>query len=133
MQRSLVLLKPDAYERSLMGEIMGRLERKGFKIVDMKFYKRAPRELIEKHYEQYRERDTFSQNCDYMTRSPLTAIVYEGEGAIQCIRALQGNGMMPGSIRGDYVTDYMENLIHASDSTMSAEKEIALWFPNIEC
>lgn len=131
MSRTLVLLKPDAYQRNLSCKIMSRIDKKGFKLTNIKFWKCAPTDLIERHYEQDKEKPHFRVNIDFMTSGPIMSIIYEGENVIASIRRLQGNRDTPGTIRGDYVTAYRENLIHASDSAESAEKEIGIWFPEI--
>ncbi|XWV25054.1 mg473 protein [Tupanvirus deep ocean] len=129
MQRTLVLIKPDAFRRNIVAKVMRRIELKGYEVVNMKFWEQAPRHLIETHYEQDKDKPYFKDNCDFMTSGPLLAIVYKGDRAINGIRVLQGNRDTPGSIRGDYVTDVRQNLIHASDSEQSATKEIKIWFP----
>nr|3EMT_A Chain A, Nucleoside diphosphate kinase [Acanthamoeba polyphaga mimivirus]3EMT_B Chain B, Nucleoside diphosphate kinase [Acanthamoeba polyphaga mimivirus] len=133
LQRTLVLIKPDAFERSLVAEIMGRIEKKNFKIVSMKFWSKAPRNLIEQHYKEHSEQSYFNDNCDFMVSGPIISIVYEGTDAISKIRRLQGNtnplASAPGTIRGDLANDIGENLIHASDSEDSAVDEISIWFP----
>nr|3DDI_A Chain A, Nucleoside diphosphate kinase [Acanthamoeba polyphaga mimivirus]3DDI_B Chain B, Nucleoside diphosphate kinase [Acanthamoeba polyphaga mimivirus]3DKD_A Chain A, Nucleoside diphosphate kinase [Acanthamoeba polyphaga mimivirus]3DKD_B Chain B, Nucleoside diphosphate kinase [Acanthamoeba polyphaga mimivirus]3ENA_A Chain A, Nucleoside diphosphate kinase [Acanthamoeba polyphaga mimivirus]3ENA_B Chain B, Nucleoside diphosphate kinase [Acanthamoeba polyphaga mimivirus]3ETM_A Chain A, Nucle len=133
LQRTLVLIKPDAFERSLVAEIMGRIEKKNFKIVSMKFWSKAPRNLIEQHYKEHSEQSYFNDLCDFMVSGPIISIVYEGTDAISKIRRLQGNtnplASAPGTIRGDLANDIGENLIHASDSEDSAVDEISIWFP----
>lgn len=128
MQRTLVLIKPDAFDRNLVSTIMSRIENKGYKIANLKFWNPAPRSMIEKHYEQDKEKSHFSANCDFMTSGPIISIIYQGENVITAIRKLQGTRDIPGTIRGDYVTDYRKNLIHASDSDEAANKEIGIWF-----
>lgn len=129
MEQTLVIIKPDAFERNFVAKIMRRLEKKNMKISNTKFYQDVPRILIEKHYDQDRDKNYFSANCDFMTSGPILVIIYEGQNAINFIRKLQGNRDIPGTIRGDYVTDIRKNLIHASDSVENAQREINIWFP----
>jgi len=129
-QQSLVLIKPDAFKRKLISMIFERFEKKGYEIIDMKYWDRAPRDLIEKHYEQDKEKSYFTANIDFMTSGPIISIIYQGENVIGGIRKMQGNRDTPGTIRGDFVTDFRENLVHASDSEESATKEIGIWFPS---
>ncbi|AVL94787.1 nucleoside diphosphate kinase [Moumouvirus australiensis] len=129
MEQTLVIIKPDAFERNFVAKIMRRLEKKNIKIANIKFYQDVPRILIEKHYDQDHDKDYFSPNCDFMTSGPILVIIYEGQNAINFIRKLQGNRDTPGTIRGDYVTDIRKNLIHASDSVENAQREINIWFP----
>ncbi|XWV26310.1 hypothetical protein QJ857_gp0764 [Tupanvirus soda lake] len=128
MQRTLVLIKPDAFKRGIVAKVMRRIELKGYEVANMNFWEQAPRHLIERHYEQDKDKPYFKDNCDFMTSGPLVAIVYKGESAILGIRTLQGNRNTPGSIRGDYVTDIRQNLLHASDSEENAAREISIWF-----
>ena len=132
MQQTLVLIKPDAFSRNIVNKVMGRIEEKGYRICDMRFHYRAPRDLIELHYCRDEHQPYFNGNCDFMTSGPIIAIVYEGKNAIKGIRQLQGNRDTPGTIRGDYVTDVRCNLLHASDSEDTAQREIRIWFPKIE-
>jgi nucleoside-diphosphate kinase len=129
MQRSLILVKPDAFRRNIVHKVLGRIEDKGFQIVNMQYWSKVPRSMMEKHYEQDREKSYFSANIDFMLSGPIISVIYIGENVISSIRRLQGNRDTPGTIRGDFVTDFRENLIHASDSVESAEKEIEIWFP----
>jgi nucleoside-diphosphate kinase len=129
MSKTLVLIKPDAFERGLVSKIMEMIENKGFKISNIKIWSPAPRNLVEKHYEQYSSRPHFSGNCDFLSSNQLMSIIYEGENAITEIRILQGNRNVPGTIRGTYCDDTRRNLIHASDSEESAIKEMNIWFP----
>jgi len=128
-QKTLVLIKPDAFRRNLVSKIMGRIEKKGFNIIDIQLWDQPPREFVENHYCQDRYQPYFGKNCDFMTSGPILSIVYDGENVISAIRSIQGKRDIPGTIRGDYVNDVRQNLIHASDSEESAEKEINIWFP----
>ena len=128
-QRTLVLIKPDAFKRGLVHEVLGRIEKKGYQIENLKFYNPAPMQLIYKHYEQSSAKPFYIKNCNFIASGPLMAIVYVGEDVINCVRNLQGNKDFPGTIRGDLVTDVRENLLHSSDSAENAAREITIWFP----
>lgn len=128
MQRTLVLIKPDAFERRIVYKILGRIEQKDFKMVDMKFWNSPPRNLIEQHYTEHSGQTYFNDNCDFMTSGPILSIIYEGFNAISRIRQLQGNVYTPGTIRGDLANDIRRNLVHASDTEESAAREIGIWF-----
>lgn len=130
IQLSLVLIKPDAFKRGLVFEIMQRFEKKGYEIVEMNFHQAGsvPRKLIEEHYVGIKDLPHFSLNTDFMMSGPLIAVIYKGVNAISGIRRLQGTRDTPGTIRGDYVTEFRQNLIHASDSEEEASREIGLWF-----
>ena len=134
-QRTLVLLKPDAVNRRLIGEIIARFERKGLKIVAMKMLW-VSRELAEKHYEMHRGKPFYESLLDYITSSPVVAMVIEGEQAIEVVRKMMGktNGIEaePGTIRGDYSLNIQNNLVHGSDSEESAKREISLFFRDEE-
>ena len=136
MERSLILLKPDAVERHLIGEIIGRFERRGLKISAMKMV-RFDEKLAKQHYHQLADEPFFPEILAYMTRTPIVAMILSGpEGAIGAIRKMIGitDGKLAeiGSIRGDFALSYRENLIHASDSKESAEREIPIFFRNEE-
>lgn len=128
MSKTLVLIKPDAFERKLVSRIMGTIEDKGFKISAIKLWDPAPRKLVEKHYEQDKNKSYFSLNCDFMTSGSLMSIIYEGENAVHKIRMLQGNMDIPGTIRGNFCNDVRRNLIHASDNNENALREMIIWF-----
>ncbi len=134
-ERTLVLLKPDAVNRRLIGEIIARFEKKGLKIVAMKMLW-VTRELAEKHYEMHRGKPFYESLLDYITSSPIVAIVLEGEQAIEVVRKMMGktNGVEaePGTIRGDYSLSIQNNLVHGSDSEESAKREISLFFTDGE-
>lgn len=127
MQRTLVLIKPDAFRRGLVSEILGRFEKKGFKFVHMQLWTNAPRELIEQHYEEHKGKGFFTPNCDFMCDGQILSLVLAGEVVTSYVREMQGRRDIPGTIRGDLVTDIQQNLVHASDSVKSAEREIDLW------
>jgi nucleoside-diphosphate kinase len=133
VERSLILIKPDAVERRLTGEILGRIERRGFTIRAGKLV-RVDRELGETHYAEHREKPFFGELVDFITSGSTWALVVEGEGAIATMRKTIGAtnpaDAEPGSIRGDLAVAMPDNLVHGSDSPESAKREIALWFPD---
>jgi len=131
VEQTLVLIKPDATERALAGEILGRIERRGFEIVAGKLL-RVDRNLGETHYAEHREKPFFGELVEFITSAPTWALVVRGEGAIATMRKTIGATnpaeAAPGTIRGDLATAMPDNLVHGSDSPESAEREIALWF-----
>lgn len=135
MERSLVLLKPDTIQRGLIGELIGRLEDKSLKISAMKLMKVSD-DLARRHYEEHLEKDFFSDLFEFITSSPIVAMVVEGEQAIEVTRRLMGATnpfeAEPGTIRGDYGLDLTKNLIHGSDSAEAADREIDLFFDEEE-
>ena len=132
VERTLVLIKPDAVQRSLAGEILGRLERRGLKIVDGKLLT-VDRGLAEEHYAEHAEKAFFGELVEFITSAPTLAVVLEVEGAIGVVRTTMGAtnpaDSAPGTIRGDLALSMPDNLVHGSDSPESAQREIALWFP----
>ena len=130
-ERTLILIKPDAVRRSLAGEILGRVEARGFVVRAGKLLT-ASRELGEEHYAEHREKPFFGELVEFITSGPTWALVVEGEGAIATLRATIGAtdpaNAAPGTIRGDLASSMPDNLVHGSDSPESAEREIALWF-----
>ena len=133
--RTLVLCKPDAVERSLVGEIVGRLERKGLRITSMEL-RTIDADLAGRHYEEHRDKPFFGDLVSFITRSPLVAMVVEGgPDTWQVVRNLMGatnpREAAPGTIRGDLALETGENLVHGSDSSESAEREIALFFSHL--
>ena len=134
-ERTLVLLKPDAVNRRLVGEIISRFERKGLKIVAMKMLWMS-REMAEKHYEVHRGKPFYESLIDYITSGPIVAMVLEGNNAIAVVRKMMGktNGQEaePGTIRGDYSMSVQNNLVHGSDSPENATREISLFFKEEE-
>ncbi len=133
--RTLVLCKPDAVERSLVGEIVGRLERKGLRVTSMEL-RTIDADLAGRHYEEHREKPFFGELVSFITRGPLVAMVVEGgPDTWQVVRNLMGatnpREAAPGTIRGDLALETGENLVHGSDSVESAEREIALFFPGL--
>jgi nucleoside-diphosphate kinase len=135
IERSLILIKPDAVERSLAGEILGRIERRGFTLRAAKLL-RVDRALGDEHYAEHREKPFFGELVDFITSGPTLALVVEGEGAIATLRTTIGAtnpaDAAPGTIRGDLALAVPNNLVHGSDSPESAEREIALWFGDDE-
>lgn len=131
MERTLVLLKPDAVQRRLVGRIIARFEEKGLKIVGMKLM-RVTRELAERHYAEHREKPFFPELVSFITSSPIVAMVVEGPEAINEVRKLMGKTnpreAAPGTIRGDYGLSITMNLVHGSDSPASAAREIPIFF-----
>ena len=131
MERTLVLIKPDAVERLLAGEILDRLERRGLRLRAAKLL-RVSRELAEEHYAEHREKPFFGELVEFITSAPTLALVVEGESAIQVVRTTMGAtnpvDSAPGTIRGDLALAMPNNLVHGSDSPESAEREIRLWF-----
>ena len=132
--RTLVLLKPDAVQRGLMGEILGRYEAKGLPVVAMEL-RTIDASVADQHYAEHVEKAFYPPLRDFVTSGPLVAVVLEGDEAIEVVRALNGatdgRKAAPGSIRGDLSLSNRENLVHGSDSAESAAREIALWFPGI--
>ncbi len=131
MERTFVMIKPDGVQRGLIGEVIKRLERKGLKIVAMKMMK-VSEELATKHYAEHKEKPFFKSLLEYITSGPVVAMVVEGKNAVKVVRTLVGATnpveASPGTIRGDYGMDIGRNVIHASDSLESAEREISLFF-----
>ena len=125
------MIKPDGVQRGLIGEIISRLERKGLKIVAMKMLS-VSKDLAERHYAEHREKPFFQSLVDYITSGPVVAMVVEGKNAVKVVRTLVGatnpQEALPGTIRGDFGMDIGRNVIHASDSLESAEREISLFF-----
>jgi nucleoside-diphosphate kinase len=134
MEQTLILVKPDAFARGLTGEIIARFERKGLKIVALK-HLTTPRDLAETHYDEHKERPFFGELVDFITSAPLVALVLEGEQAVTAARQLIGatNPLEAntGSIRGDFAIAVGQNMVHGSDSTESATREIGIWFPEL--
>jgi nucleoside-diphosphate kinase len=131
IQRSLVLVKPDGVRRGLAGEVISRIERKGYRIVALKMLQ-MDRALAERHYAAHAQKPFFNDLVSFITSGPIIAMVVEGHGAIAGIRALMGAtdplNAAPGTLRGDFATFITENLVHGSDSEAAAASEIALFF-----
>ena len=131
MQRTLVLVKPDAMQRGLAGEVISRLERKGLRIAAMKLLQ-VTEQLAGRHYEAHREKPFFPSLVAFITSCPIIAMVVEGINAVDVVRQTMGltdpAKAAPGTIRGDLAMDIQDNLVHGSDSLESAQREIALFF-----
>jgi len=131
VERTLVLIKPDAMQRQLAGEILARFERRGLAVREAKLVT-VDRELAERHYAEHSEKPFFGELVEFITSGPTLALVLEGEGAIATVRRTMGAtnpaDSEPGSIRGDFALSMPDNLVHGSDSPESAEREIGLWF-----
>jgi nucleoside-diphosphate kinase len=130
-ERTLVMLKPGVLQRRIAGEVLSRLERKGLKIVAMKML-RMDRPMAETHYAEHRGKDFYEKLLEYTLSGPVIAMILEGEGAVTRVRRLAGptdtGEAPPGTIRGDFAARTRLNIIHASDSPVSAERETALFF-----
>src|SRR5882762_2143815 len=133
VERSLILIKPDAVERKLAGEILARIERRGFTLRAGKLI-HVDRTLGETHYAEHREKPFFGELVEFITSGPTLAFVLEGEGAIATCRKTIGAtnpaDADPGSLRGSFALAMPDNLVHGSDSSESAEREIGIWFPD---
>ena len=133
-ERSLVLVKPDALRRGLLGEILGRFERKGLTI-DALVVRTMDAELADQHYAEHVDKAFYPPLKDFMTSGPLAAVVLSGDDVIAVVRALigstDGRKAAAGTIRGDLSLSNRENLVHASDSPESAKRELDLWFPEL--
>jgi nucleoside-diphosphate kinase len=133
-ERTLVLVKPDGVARGLVGEVLGRIERKGFRIVALEL-RTLPREVAEAHYAEHADKPFFADLVAFITGGPLVAAVIEGPGAIASWRTMMGAtnpaNAAPGTIRGDLATETQTNVTHGSDSPESAAREIALFFPGL--
>jgi nucleoside-diphosphate kinase len=131
MERTLVLVKPDAMRRRLAGEILARLERRGLSLRAARLVTVEPL-LAEEHYAEHVDKPFFAELVDFITSGPTLALVVEGEGAIGVVRQTMGAtnpaNAAPGTIRGDFALSMPDNLVHGSDSAESAAREIALWF-----
>ncbi|NUQ33503.1 MAG: nucleoside-diphosphate kinase [Planctomycetaceae bacterium] len=131
MERTFIILKPDAVQRGLSGEIIGRFERKGLKIVGLKLMS-VQRELAECHYAEHKGKPFYNGLVDFITKSPVVCAALEGPYAVASARKLMGktfgNEAEPGTIRGDYGSSRGMNLIHGSDSPESAKRELEMWF-----
>lgn len=132
--RTLVLCKPDAVERRLVGEIVARLERKGLRLVALEL-RTLDEATAKRHYAEHEGKPFFGDLVEFITRSPLVAMVVEGPEAWKVVRTLMGStnprDAAPGTIRGDLAIELTENLVHGSDGPESADREIALFFPGL--
>jgi len=134
MERTLILVKPDAFARGLSGEIISRFERKGLTMLCARLLT-VSEQLAQQHYAEHEGKPFFGELVDFITGGPLVAIVAEGHRAVEAVRALMGVtdpvASAPGSIRGDFALEIGQNLVHGSDSAESAAREVALFFPNL--
>jgi len=134
MERTLILVKPDAFARNLTGEIIARFERKGLRLASLK-QTTLTREIAERHYAEHAGKPFYGELVEFITSGPLVAMVLEGESAVQAARQVIGATdplqSAPGSIRGDYAISVGQNMVHGSDSTESAAREVALFFPDL--
>ncbi len=135
MERTLVLVKPDGVQRSLVGEVISRLERRGLKLVAMKLM-RVDEALARQHYGEHVDRPFFGGLVEFITSAPLVAMVWEAENAVEVVRSTMGEtspaSSSPGTIRGDLALDIGRNLVHGSDSPSSAQREVGLFFRSEE-
>ncbi len=134
MERSLILIKPDAFARNLSGEIITRFERKGLRLVALKLMT-MERELAERHYAEHEGKPFYEELVSFITSGPLVAVVLEGDQAVTAARQVIGatNPLEAnsGSIRGDYAIEVGQNMVHGSDSPDSAAREVGLFFPEL--
>lgn len=131
MEKTFLMLKPDAVQRGLIGEIVSRFEKKGLKLVALKLIQ-VDRNLAEEHYKEHKGKAFFGPTVEYIISSPIVAMVWEGKNVVSLAREMMGAtnpaNAAPGSIRGSYAVDISRNIIHGSDSVESAEREISLYF-----
>jgi nucleoside-diphosphate kinase len=131
--RTLILIKPDAFERGLTGDILARFERKGLRITALRLLE-ADEGIANVHYAEHTEKPFFGELVEFITRGPLVAAILEGHAAVAAARQVIGATnpieAAPGSIRGDFALEVTYNMVHGSDSDESAEREIAIWFPD---
>lgn len=131
MEKTYVMIKPDGVERKLIGEIISRIEKKGFNILDIKMIN-PTKEIVEDHYEEHKDKAFFEELVHFILDGPVVGILVEGENVIEVVRLMVGNKdpkvALPGTIRGDYANTTTMNLVHASDSVESANREIKIWF-----
>lgn len=135
MERTLILVKPDAFARGLTGEIIGRFERKGLRLVALQ-QMTLDRELAARHYAEHEGKSFYEELVSFITSGPLVAMVLEGQEAVvaarQVIGATNPLEAVPGSIRGDYAIEVGQNMVHGSDSEASAAREVGLFFPSLD-
>jgi nucleoside-diphosphate kinase len=133
-ERTLIIIKPDAVRRNLIGEVISRIERKGLRVIAMDL-RTVERETAETHYAEHVGKPFFGPVVDFITSAPLVALVAEGERAIEAFRGLAGATdpvkALPGTIRGDYALEVGQNMVHGSDSPEAAEREIKIFFPEL--
>jgi nucleoside-diphosphate kinase len=136
MDRTLVICKPDAVERGLVGEIVSRFERRGLTLVALEL-RDVPEETAARHYDEHKEKPFYGELIEFITRNPVVVMVVEGpEDTWKVVRTMMGTTnpreAAPGTIRGDLGILFTENLIHGSDSAESADREIQIWFPDLD-
>jgi nucleoside-diphosphate kinase len=137
-ERTLVLVKPDGVRRGLTGEVLRRIEAKGYRLVTLEL-RTATRDLLEQHYAEHVGKPFYGPLVEFMSSGPVVAAVVEGDRVVEGWRAMMGttdpSAALPGSVRGDLARDWggvvQENLVHGSDSTESAAREIGIWFPRL--
>jgi len=133
-ERTLILVKPDAVRRNLIGDVISRIERKGLKVVAMDL-RTIDRETAQAHYAEHTGKSFFADVVDFITSGPVVALVAEGERAVEAFRGLAGATdpvkALPGTIRGDYAMEVGENIVHGSDSPEAAGREIKIFFPEL--
>ncbi|WP_421846078.1 nucleoside-diphosphate kinase [Mycobacterium sp.] len=135
VERTLVLIKPDGVQRHLIGEIIGRVERKGLSLAALEL-RAVSKDLASRHYAEHEGKPFFEPLLEFITSGPLVAAIVQGPRAIAAFRQLAGgtdpvDKAAPGTIRGDFGLETQFNLVHGSDSTESAQREIGLWFPGV--
>lgn len=134
MERTLVLIKPDAVEKKIMGEIISIYEKKGLHIIAMKIIKPCTK-IAEEHYFEHKDKPFFKELVNFITRSEVCALIIEGENVISTLRKINGAtdplNAEVGSVRGQFALSKSENCVHSSDSAESAEREIKIWFPEM--
>jgi nucleoside-diphosphate kinase len=132
VEKTFVMVKPDGVRRALIGEVISRIERKDLQVRDIKMLQ-IDRELANRHYEEHKEKPFFDELVSFITSGPVVAMVVEGENAVSIVRELMGatdpKNAGPGTIRGDFGKEITENIVHGSDSTASAQRELGLFFP----
>ncbi len=131
MERTFIALKPDAVQRGLIGEVIARIERKGFKLIGLKMMQ-VTKAMAEEHYGEHSTKPFFGGLVDFITSSPIVAMAWEGDNVVSTLRTLMGatnpKDSAPGTIRGDFAVDMGRNIIHGSDSPASAERELKIFF-----
>lgn len=131
MEKTFIMIKSDGVRRGLMGEIIGRIEKRGYKITRAKLFQ-PNRELIEEHYVEHKGKVFFNELIEYILEGPVMAMEVEGESVVEALRSMIGNKdpkiAAPGTIRGDFANSITQNIIHGSDSIISAERELNIWF-----
>lgn len=135
MERTFIIIKPDAVQRGLIGEVINRIERRGLRLIGMKFLA-VPAELAEEHYSIHKDKPFYDSLIGYITSAPVVAMAWEGNKAVEAVRQLMGatnpTAAAPGTVRADFGIDIGRNLTHGSDSPENGQAEIALWFDESE-